>query len=42
VRQANMLSFNDVFFILGLLLLGLLPLVLLFRKGSGAGPGAAH
>lgn len=42
VRQANMLSFNDVFFILAALLLGLLPLILLLRKGAGAGPGAAH
>jgi DHA2 family multidrug resistance protein len=43
LRQANMLAFNDTFWILAWMTAALVPLCLLFRKGAGgAPPGAAH
>jgi DHA2 family multidrug resistance protein len=43
LRQANMLAFNDTFWILAWMTAALVPLSLLFRRGAGgAPPGAAH
>jgi DHA2 family multidrug resistance protein len=42
MRQAAMLSFNDAFFILCIMMSCVLPLVLLMRKGKGRGPAGAH
>jgi DHA2 family multidrug resistance protein len=43
LRQANMLAFNDTFWILAWMTGALVPLALLFRRGAGgAPPGAAH
>jgi DHA2 family multidrug resistance protein len=43
LRQANMLAFNDTFWILAWMTAALVPLSLLFRKGAVvASPGAAH
>jgi DHA2 family multidrug resistance protein len=43
LRQANMLAFNDTFWILAWMTGALVPLTLLFRRGTGgAPPGAAH
>jgi DHA2 family multidrug resistance protein len=43
LRQANMLAFNDTFWILAVMTAALVPLTLLFRRGTGgAPPGAAH
>jgi MFS transporter, DHA2 family, multidrug resistance protein len=41
-QQAAMLSFNQVFFLLGMLFLLMLPLVFLMRRPSGRGQIAAH
>lgn len=42
MRQAAMLSFNDAFFILCIMMLCVLPLVLFLRRGKGGGPAGAH
>jgi DHA2 family multidrug resistance protein len=42
LRQASMLSFNDVFWVLSVLFVCLLPLLLLLRRGSGGRPAVAH
>jgi DHA2 family multidrug resistance protein len=42
VRQAMMLAFNDVFFVMFLFTLAVIPLVLLFRKVQAAAPGGFH
>jgi DHA2 family multidrug resistance protein len=41
LRQASMLSFNDAFYILSIIMMLILPLVLLMKKGEtyGTGPG---
>jgi len=41
VRQASMLSFNDVFYLLSTMMMLILPLVLLMKKGKEdtSGPG---
>jgi MFS transporter, DHA2 family, multidrug resistance protein len=41
-RQANMLSYNDVFRFLGVMFLVLVPLIFLMRKPQGKGPAMAH
>ncbi len=41
-RQAAMLSYNDVFFILSMIFLMMAPLVLLMRKPKRGGPVMAH
>ncbi|HYA02768.1 MAG TPA: DHA2 family efflux MFS transporter permease subunit [Syntrophobacteria bacterium] len=42
-RQANMLAFNDTFWILACMTAAVIPLTLLFRQGKAAAPpGAAH
>lgn len=38
LRQASMLSFNDVFYLLSVMMVLILPLVLLMKKGKKAGP----
>jgi MFS transporter, DHA2 family, multidrug resistance protein len=43
IQQATLMSYLDGFKILGLIFLGLLPLLLLVRAGKGGGgPAAAH
>ena len=42
IRQSMMLAFNDVFHILFLFALGVVPLALLFRKAEGGPPIGAH
>ena len=39
LEQASMLSFNDVFYILSVMIVLILPLVLLMQKGKAHGPG---
>jgi DHA2 family multidrug resistance protein len=39
LREASMLSFNDVFYILSVMIVLILPLVLLMKKGEAHGPG---
>jgi DHA2 family multidrug resistance protein len=41
IKQASMLSFNDAFHLLSTMMMLILPLVLLMKKGKadGAGPG---
>jgi DHA2 family multidrug resistance protein len=39
LRQASMLSFNDVYYLLSMMMLLCLPLVLLMKKGKGNTPG---
>ena len=39
LQQASMLSFNDVFYILSVMIVLILPLVLLMKKGKAHGPG---
>ena len=38
VRQASMLSFNDVFYILSIMIASILPLILLMKTGNAHGP----
>jgi DHA2 family multidrug resistance protein len=38
LQQASMLSFNDVFYILSVMIVLILPLVLLMKKGEAYGP----
>lgn len=42
LRQASMLSYNDVFRLLGGMFLLMLPMLFLMRKPKGHGPGMAH
>jgi DHA2 family multidrug resistance protein len=42
IRQAYMLAFNDVFHVLFLFALGVVPLTLLFRRAKGGPPVGAH
>ncbi|MGE5893677.1 MAG: DHA2 family efflux MFS transporter permease subunit [bacterium] len=42
IRQASMMSFNDVFHLLSILMILVLPLVLLMRRGEGGGPAEMH
>jgi len=39
LRQASMLSFNDAFYLLSIIMMLILPLVLLMKKGEAHGPG---
>jgi DHA2 family multidrug resistance protein len=39
IRQASMLSFNDAFYLLSTMMILILPLVLLMKKGEAHGPG---
>jgi len=41
IKQASMLSFNDAFYLLSTMMMLILPLVLLMKKGKapGSGPG---
>jgi len=39
IRQASMLSFNDAFYLLSIIMMLILPLVLLMKKGEAHGPG---
>lgn len=39
IRQASMLSFNDAFYLLSTMMMVILPLVLLMKKGKAYGPG---
>jgi hypothetical protein len=39
IKQASMLSFNDVFYLLSTMMILILPLVLLMKKGKAEGPG---
>lgn len=38
IRQASMLSFNDVFYVLSIMMIGILPLLLLMKTGKTGGP----
>ena len=40
LREASMLSFNDVFYLLSFMMMLILPLVLLMKKGKDDTPGA--
>lgn len=42
LRQAQMLSFNDTFLITSILMISILPLVLLMRRGDREGPPGMH
>jgi DHA2 family multidrug resistance protein len=43
LRQASMLSFNDVYYLLSLMMMLILPLVLLMKKGKdGVSGGGVH
>jgi MFS transporter, DHA2 family, multidrug resistance protein len=42
LQQAAMLSYNDVFRLLGAMFLFMLPMIFLMRKPKGHGPGMAH
>ncbi|MFZ5997007.1 MAG: DHA2 family efflux MFS transporter permease subunit [Nitrospirota bacterium] len=42
LRQASMLSFNDAFFMVSIIMISILPLVLLMRKGKGGAPAGMH
>jgi len=42
LQQAAMLSYNDVFRLLGAMFLCMLPMIFLMRKPKGHGPGMAH
>ena len=39
IKQASMLSFNDAFYLLSTMMMLILPLVLLMKKGEAHGPG---
>jgi DHA2 family multidrug resistance protein len=41
-RQAAMLSYNEVFFILAIVFLMMAPLILLMRRPRGGGAAVAH
>jgi DHA2 family multidrug resistance protein len=42
LRQASMLSFNDAFHIISVIMICVLPFVLLMRRGRGGGPAGMH
>ena len=42
VRQASMLSFNDAFYLLSIMMICMAPFVLLLKKGTDFEPGATH
>ncbi|MFO0754559.1 MAG: MFS transporter, partial [Thermodesulfovibrionales bacterium] len=42
IRQASMLSFNDAFHLISLIMLCILPLVFLLRRGKGAAAAGMH
>lgn len=42
LRQASMLSFNDAFHIISAIMICVLPLVLLMRRGKSGGPAGMH
>ncbi|HSR12462.1 MAG TPA: DHA2 family efflux MFS transporter permease subunit, partial [Thermodesulfobacteriota bacterium] len=42
LQQASMLSFNDVFFLLSVLMILILPLVFFMRMGTSTGPPVVH
>ncbi len=42
LQQAAMLSYNDVFRLLGVMFLLMLPMIFIMRKPKGHGPGMAH
>jgi DHA2 family multidrug resistance protein len=39
IRQASMLSFNDAFYLLSMMMMLIIPLVLLMKRGDAHGPG---
>jgi len=42
LRQASMLSFNDAFHLISIIMICILPLVLLMRRGKGSAPAGTH
>jgi hypothetical protein len=42
LRQAAILSYNDVFRLLGVMFLLMLPMIALMKKPKGGGPGMGH
>jgi DHA2 family multidrug resistance protein len=42
IRQASMMSFNDAFYFVSILMLCVLPLVLLMKRPKGTTPGGMH
>ncbi len=42
LRQASMLSFNDAFHLVSIMMISILPLVLLMRRAKGVQPGGMH
>jgi len=42
MRQASMMSFNDVFYLTSIIMVCILPLVLLMKKGRGGAPSGMH
>jgi DHA2 family multidrug resistance protein len=42
IRQASMMSFNDAFHFVSILMLCVLPLVLLMKRAKGTNPGGMH
>ena len=42
LRQASMLSFNDAFHLISIIMICILPLVLLMRRGKGPAPAGTH
>ncbi|HEX8948277.1 MAG TPA: DHA2 family efflux MFS transporter permease subunit [Dissulfurispiraceae bacterium] len=42
IRQASMMSYNDAFWLISVIMICILPLVLLMRRGKGAAPAGMH
>ena len=42
IRQASMLSFNDAFHIVSILMICVLPFVMLMKRAKGTVPGGMH
>ncbi len=42
LRQASMLSFNDIFRVVSMILLCVIPLVLIIRRGKTDAPAGMH
>ena len=42
LRQASMLSFNDAFHLVSIMMISILPLVLLMKRAKGVQPGGMH
>lgn len=42
LRQASMMSFNDAFHVISIIMICVLPLVLLMRRGKGGAPAGMH